>query len=149
MKHLGNVEDENDTLTDSLEELERVNQQLRQQPQTTGASGQPSNIESTVANSETIDQLQEKVMNLESSLKISRNKEKELDELLEELMKELANVERENDTLKDRQQLQTTGNFAQPDYEAACDRTLNKLKVGKQSTAGKAIDVFVKELTRG
>jgi hypothetical protein len=34
----------------------------------------------------------------------------------------------------------------QPDYEATRDRTLNKLKVGKQSTAGKAIDAFIKEL---
>ncbi|MEH2149935.1 hypothetical protein [Nostoc sp.] len=48
-----------------------------------------------------------------------------------------------------RQQLQTTGNFAQPDYEAARDRALNKLKVGKQSTAGKAIDAFINELKHG
>ncbi|WP_442946622.1 hypothetical protein, partial [Nostoc sp. 'Peltigera malacea cyanobiont' DB3992] len=48
-----------------------------------------------------------------------------------------------------RQQLQTTGNFAQPDYEAARDRALAKLKVGKQSTAGKAIDAFIKELKHG
>lgn len=34
------------------------------------------------------------------------------------------------------------------DYEAVRDRTLNKLKVGKQSTAGKAIDTFIKELRR-
>lgn len=29
------------------------------------------------------------------------------------------------------------------------DRTLNKLKVGKQSSAGKAIDAFIRELKRG
>lgn len=34
------------------------------------------------------------------------------------------------------------------DLEAIRDRTLNKLKVGKQSTAGKAIDAFIKELRR-
>lgn len=34
------------------------------------------------------------------------------------------------------------------DLEAIRDRTLNKLKVGKQSTAGKAIDTFIKELRR-
>lgn len=28
------------------------------------------------------------------------------------------------------------------------DRTLNKLKVGRQSAAGKAIDAFIKELKR-
>ncbi|MEH2402259.1 MAG: hypothetical protein V7K19_03230 [Nostoc sp.] len=58
----------------------------------------------------------------------------------------MADLEQENDTLTDRQQLQTTGNFAQPDYEETRDRTLNKLKVGKQSTAGKAIDAFIKEI---
>ena len=34
------------------------------------------------------------------------------------------------------------------DYEAVRDRTLNKLKVGRQSAAGKAIDAFIKELKR-
>ncbi len=129
--------------------LEKTNWLLREAPERTGASGQPSNIESTVANSETIDQLQSQVMSLETSLKISRKEEKELEQILEKLVKELADVKRENDTLTDRQRLQTTGNFAQPDYEAARDRTLNKLKVGKQSTAGKAIDAFIKELKHG
>ncbi|WP_375513785.1 hypothetical protein [uncultured Nostoc sp.] len=54
-------------------------------------------------------------------------------------------MERENQQL--RQQLQTTGNFVQPDYEAARDRTLAKLKMGRQSSAGKAIEAFIKELT--
>lgn len=34
----------------------------------------------------------------------------------------------------------------QPDYEATRDRTLTKLKMGRQSAAGKAIDTFIKEL---
>ncbi|WP_375502723.1 hypothetical protein [uncultured Nostoc sp.] len=106
-------------------------------------------LENLKANSETIDQLQGKVMNLETSLKICRKEEKELEQILEKLAKELADVKRENDTLTDRQQLQTAGLSVQPDYEATCDRTLNKLKVGKQSTAGKAIEAFIKELTRG
>ncbi|WP_375468108.1 hypothetical protein [uncultured Nostoc sp.] len=76
----------------------------------------------------------------------------------------MAGVKRENDALadglKERQgyvlelerinqlpRQQTAGNFAQPDYEATRDRTLAKLKMGRQSSAGKAIDAFVKELT--
>ncbi|MFN6480424.1 hypothetical protein [Nostoc sp. DedQUE07] len=68
-------------------------------------------------------------------------------ENIDQLQSQVKSLERENQQL--RQQLQTTGNFAQPDYEATRDRTLNKLKVGKQSTAGKAIETFIKELTRG
>ena len=33
--------------------------------------------------------------------------------------------------------------------EEVRDRILNKLKVGRQSSAGKAIDAFIKELQRG
>ncbi|MHC5827656.1 MAG: hypothetical protein ACYT04_70185, partial [Nostoc sp.] len=90
------------------------------------ATGQPSNIESTVANNEIIDQLQERIRNQ--------------DEKLEQ-------AETENQQL--REQLQTVSQSLQPDYEATRDRTLNKLKVGKQSTAGKAIDAFIKELKHG
>ncbi|MEH2047520.1 hypothetical protein [Nostoc sp.] len=63
------------------------------------------------------------------------------------MQSQVKSLERESQQL--RQRLQTTGNFAQPDYEAARDRALNKLKVGKQSTAGKAIDAFIKELKHG
>lgn len=38
------------------------------------------------------------------------------------------------------------GNSTQPDYETLRTRTLNKLKAGRQSTAGKAIDAFIREL---
>ena len=134
---------------EQLQFAELDNQLLRQKLQTVGTSGQPSNIESTVANSETIDQLQGKVMSLETSLKISRKEKKELEQILEKLVKELADVKRETDILKDRQQLQPTGNFVQPDYEATRDHALAKLKMGKQSTAGKAIDAFIKELKHG
>jgi hypothetical protein len=82
----------------------------------------------------------------------------------------LADVERENQILKDgtvlnrrlehirelekqnqqlKTELQTAGASVQPDYEATRDRTLDKLKMGKQSTAGKAIEAFIKELKRG
>ena len=96
------------------------------------------------------------------------NENQQLKQQFEELAEELADVRYTNGTLMDgiitrteridklknenhflTQQLQATGNFAQPDYEAARDRTLNKLKVGKQSTAGKAIQAFIKELTHG
>lgn len=36
----------------------------------------------------------------------------------------------------------------QPDYEATRDYTLTKLKMGRQSAAGKAIDAFIKELAK-
>lgn len=48
-----------------------------------------------------------------------------------------------------REQLQTAGASVQPDYEAARDRALAKLKMGRQSPAGKAIQAFIKELMRG
>ena len=51
--------------------------------------------------------------------------------------------------LLENQELQNNlGNSLQPDYEAARDRILNKLKVGRQSSAGKAIDAFIKEILR-
>ncbi|MBD0303330.1 MAG: hypothetical protein ICV85_14505 [Tolypothrix sp. T3-bin4] len=66
---------------------------------------------------------------------------------------QLAYVEQENLEL---QQLQTKemGNSVKPNYEvardsqgliAARDRVLNRLKLGKQSQAGKALDAFIKE----
>ncbi len=33
------------------------------------------------------------------------------------------------------------------DYEAAREKVLKKLKVGRQSTAGKAIGAFIKEIS--
>ena len=82
----------------------------------------------------------------------------------------MADVEKENQILKDGtvlnrrleqirelekeiQQLRTelqkpVGNSLAPDYEAVRDRTLAKLKVGRQSPTGKAIQAFIKELTR-
>lgn len=37
---------------------------------------------------------------------------------------------------------------APPDYQAIRDRTLGKLKMGRQSAAGKAIEAFIKELEK-
>lgn len=59
---------------------------------------------------------------------------------------QLHQAETENQQL--RQQLQTAGKIVQPDYEATRDRVLAKLKVGRQSAGGKAIDAFIKELSK-
>lgn len=67
--------------------------------------------------------------------------------VLNRRLEQIRELERENQQL--RQQPQTAGASLAPDYEAIRDRTLNKLKVGKQSTAGKAIDAFIKELNHG
>ncbi|MEI1378182.1 hypothetical protein PQG02_09420 [Nostoc sp. UHCC 0926] len=100
-------------------------------------------------------------MSLESSLKLSRKGEKELEQVLEELVEKLADVKREKDTLTNglerrqeyiqelervNQLLRSGASFA-PHYEVTRVRTLAKLKMGRQSSAGKAIDAFVKELT--
>lgn len=136
------------------------------------ATGQQTNDVSTVDNSQVIDDLQNQVGSLEIRLKHREKQKRELEQ-------QLADVERENNILKDgtvlnrrleqirelerenqqlRTELQTPGASLAPDYEATrdsealrrtADRTLNKLKVGKQSTAGKAIEAFIKELTRG
>ncbi len=107
--------------------------------------------------------MQAEVKSLETRLKHSRKEKKELEQ-------QLADVERENNILKNgtilnrrleqirelerenqqlRQQPQTADASLAPDYEAIRDRTLNKLKLGKQSTAGKAIEAFIKELKHG
>lgn len=39
-------------------------------------------------------------------------------------------------------------NLRLPDYQQLRERTLNKLKMGRQSAAGKAIDAFIKELEK-
>ncbi|MEH2214663.1 hypothetical protein [Nostoc sp.] len=107
--------------------------------------------------------MQAEVKSLETRLKHSRKEKKELEQ-------QLASVERENNILKDgtvlnrrleqirelerenqqlRQQPQTAGASPALDYEGTRDRALAKLKMGKQSTAGKAIDAFIKELKHG
>lgn len=67
--------------------------------------------------------------------------------VLQRRLERIRELENENQQLK--QQVHTAGAGVQPDYEAVRDRVLNKLKVGKQSTQGKAIDAFIKEISRG
>lgn len=70
-------------------------------------------------------------------------------EKLQQAQAENQTLTQENSQLHEKLQTVTVGNSNQPDYESLRDRTLNKLKVGKQSSAGKAIDAFIRELKRG
>ncbi|MBD2416038.1 hypothetical protein FACHB389_35155 [Nostoc calcicola FACHB-389] len=64
-------------------------------------------------------------------------------EQLEQASTEIQRLKLENSELQ-----KEVCNSGQPDYEATRDRVLNKLKVGRQSAAGKAIDVFIRELQK-
>lgn len=66
--------------------------------------------------------------------------------VLNRRLEQIRELERENQQLT--QQPQTAGASLTPDYEAVRDRALAKLKMGRQSPAGKAIQAFIKELTR-
>ena len=87
-------------------------------------------------------------MNLECRLQSCRQEKHNLEEyierVVEELEQELLDANQTNTALLEN--LKTASASVQPDYEAARDRALAKLKMGKQSTAGKAIDAFIKEL---
>lgn len=72
---------------------------------------------------------------------------------------QLQQAETENQRLKqENSELQKqVGNSIQPDIDSirvsvalrrTAERTLSKLKMGRQSAAGKAIDAFIKELQR-
>ncbi|MBD2416111.1 hypothetical protein FACHB389_35965 [Nostoc calcicola FACHB-389] len=64
-------------------------------------------------------------------------------EQLQQAKTEIQQLQQENKELH-----KVVGNSLAPDYEATRDRVLNKLKVGRQSAAGKAIDVFIRELQK-
>lgn len=66
--------------------------------------------------------------------------------VLNRRLEQIRELEREKQQL--REQLQTAGSPVAPDYEATRDRTLAKLKMGRQSPAGKAIQAFIKEIMR-
>lgn len=68
--------------------------------------------------------------------------------VLNRRLEQIRELERENQQLRTELQ-KPVGNSLAPDYEAVRDRTLAKLKMGRQSPAGKAIQAFIKELTRG
>ncbi len=65
----------------------------------------------------------------------------------QELQRQVEELHKENQKL--HRQLQDkvkADSHPQPDYSKIRDRTLNKLKMGRQSASGKAIDAFIKEL---
>ena len=72
----------------------------------------------------------------------------------EQLHSEIKTVKSDNQKLHEqlqiaREELQKpVGNSLAPDYEAIRDRTLGKLKMGRQSPVGKAIQAFIKEIMR-
>ena len=65
--------------------------------------------------------------------------------VLNRRLEQIRELERENQQLRTELQ-KPVGNSLAPDYEAIRDRTLNKLKMGRQSPQGKAIQAFIKEL---
>ena len=87
-----------------------------------------------------VSELQKTIENLEIQLMFLSKQKKELE-------RKLADVEQEN---LEFQQLQTKemGNSVEPNYEVVRDRVLNRLRLGKQSQAGKALDAFIKEILR-
>jgi ElaB/YqjD/DUF883 family membrane-anchored ribosome-binding protein len=64
-------------------------------------------------------------------------------EQLQQAEAEIQRLKLENSELQ-----KEVGNFGQPDYEATRDRVLDKLKAGRQSAQGKAINAFIKELRK-
>ncbi|WDD30126.1 hypothetical protein PQG02_00290 (plasmid) [Nostoc sp. UHCC 0926] len=65
----------------------------------------------------------------------------QLTEEVSQLQSHSQQLQQENSELQKQ-----VGNSIQPDIDSIRDRILAKLKVGRQSTAGKAIDAFIKEL---
>ncbi len=61
---------------------------------------------------------------------------------------QLAETENQRLKLENLELHKQVCNFIQPDIDSIRDRTLAKLKMGRQSAAGKAIDAFIKELAR-
>lgn len=68
---------------------------------------------------------------------------------VQELHKQLNKLQKENEELREKLESIPTGN-ALPitDLEATRTKVLNKMKVGRQSSVGKALDTFIKELKR-
>lgn len=131
------------------------------------ATGQASNNDSTVANGEVISQLQDQVTELQKRIRIQDEQLQKADELNQEMLElrpkhwltteelrikneQLQQAETEIQRLKleNLELHKQVGNSIQPDIDSIRDRTLNKLKMGRQSISGKAIDAFIKEIQR-
>lgn len=119
---------------------------------TTGL-GAETDVDLTLPDQEQITKLQNEVDNLNQQLQKADGLNQELLEVksqhwlaTEELRianERCKHLEAENQRLQKK-----SGNQELPDYEVVRDRVLNKLKVGKQSTAGKAIGEFIRELQK-
>ena len=86
-------------------------------------------------------ELQKNIENLEIQLTLARQQKKQLEQ-------RLADVEQENLEFQ-RLPIKEMGNSTEPNYEVVRDRILNRLRLGRQSQAGKALDAFIKEILRG
>lgn len=94
----------------------------------------------------------------DDDLETSISKDNEIEELhskIEQLCNQVEKLQVENEKLHNRLQSQPTPNSQLPipnsqlpDLEVLRTKTLNKMKVGRQSTAGKTLDFFIKELKR-
>lgn len=116
-----------------------------------------------------VTELQKQVKSLETKLKYARKQKNELEHELTEVERfnrelqngeamqrvshklqqaedKLQTVSRERFELQNKLQTLSVTTKSQPDYETLRTRTLNKLKAGRQSTVGKAIDAFIREL---
>lgn len=71
------------------------------------------------------------------------------DSEVQELHKQLHKLQKENEELRDQlESIPTRDALPITDLEAARSKVLNKMKVGRQSSIGKALDAFMKELKR-
>lgn len=70
------------------------------------------------------------------------------DSEVQELHKQLHKLEKENEALREKLESIPTGEALDiTALEAARSKVMNKMKVGRQSSAGKALSAFIKELS--
>ncbi|MBE9217017.1 hypothetical protein IQ247_30930 [Plectonema cf. radiosum LEGE 06105] len=83
----------------------------------------------------------------DSQTSITNNEEiKELHKKIEQLHKQVEELQTENKELHNQLQKSSVSDSQLPDLEKLKTKVLNKMKVGGQSTAGKTLDAFIKEL---
>ena len=71
------------------------------------------------------------------------------DSEVQELQKKLHKLQKENEELREQLESIPTGDaFDITRLEAVRSKVLNKMKVGRQSSVGKALDAFLNELRR-
>ena len=90
------------------------------------------NSDNSIANTEEIEKLHNKIEQLHSQIDKLQTENKELHRQLQETSVNHSPIPNHQSPLPDLEQLRT--------------KTLNKMKVGRQSAAGKALDYFIKLL---